>query len=161
MRLGSFVYFIGCNWGNSSQLRVKIGFTSRHPLERAGDFQPGSPGELDVLFYMPGDMGLERKFHATFAPCRIHNEWFHPYGLMDRFVRRLMRDGNGARSPTDFALVQLAMFEEVYDWAPSPHVDEDFIELEQSADREHWDDDFAYILAERLAKFRAKQAEAA
>jgi len=158
--VSGYVYFIGCNWGNSSDLRVKIGFTRRHPEQRCQDFQPGAPEVLDVLCYTPGDIALERKFHATFDACRIHNEWFCPFGLMDRFIRRIMQEGRGARCPTDFEIVKRAMFEEVYDWAPSPDVDEDWPTLLQSASPAIWNADFAGILAERLARIREKRREA-
>ena len=113
----SFVYFIGCQ-NSAGELRVKIGFTRRHPEARLMDFQPGSPHELDVLSYVPGDMELERRLHAAFAGCRLHNEWFLAMGCLENLVRRLMRDGLGARAPTPWDVFKLALFECAYDVVP-------------------------------------------
>ena len=113
----SYVYFIGCQ-NSGSELRVKIGFTRRHPEQRLCEFQPGSPEELDVLAYVEGDMDLERRLHAAFAGCRIHNEWFIATGCLAALVWRLMRDGNGARKPTPYDIFKLALFECAYDVVP-------------------------------------------
>ena len=117
MRRRSYVYFIGCQ-DTGGELRVKIGFTSRTPLARLLDFQPGSPQELDVLCYVEGDMALERRLHAAFDGCRLHGEWFLSTGCLDRLIRRLMRDGNGARNPTPWDMFKLALFECAYDAFP-------------------------------------------
>lgn len=95
----SFVYFIGCQ-NRSGELRVKIGFTRRHPEARLMDFQPGSPEELDVLAYIPGNLMLERALHENFKEQRLHNEWFLAEGPLGTLVSRLMHNGSGARAPT-------------------------------------------------------------
>lgn len=136
--MSGFVYFLGCNWGQTGHIRVKIGYTRYHPETRRDALQPGSPELLDVLCYVRGDIALERKLHETFANCRLHNEWFAPFGLMDRFVRRLMCDGNGARRPTDYEVFIRAFKEEVFDWTPDPNSQEDILLMDTSADTWMW-----------------------
>lgn len=113
----SWVYFTGCQ-NSAGEMRVKIGFTRRHPVARMLDFQPGSPEELDVLAFVPGDIQLERLLHSVFAGVRLHNEWFLAQGCLLNFVHRLMRDGGGARSPISWDAFKLALFECVYDVVP-------------------------------------------
>ena len=110
-----YVYFVG---SLSDLNQVKIGFTRRHPNQRICEFQPGSPLELDVYFYVEGSYWLERTLHATFASVRLHNEWFHTTGCLETLVNRLLHEGKGAKAPTDWQVFKLALFECVYDVVP-------------------------------------------
>lgn len=138
----SYVYFIGCQ-NSGGEMRVKIGFTRRHPEARLMDFQPGSPEELDVLAYVRGDIQFERRLHMVFDGCRLHNEWFLSVGCLDRLVHRLMAVGKGARAPTDWDLFKLALFECVYDVVPDRvGPDEDWRLYEATADASPLEDIF-------------------
>lgn len=142
----SFVYFIGCQ-NSAGEMRVKIGFTTRNPLARLLDFQPGSPEELDILSYIDGDMALERKLHQTFATVRLHNEWFLATGCLGLLVSRLMNEGGGARRVTPTNVFLTAMYDEVYR-ARLYADDEAWAELAISADASMWDHDFSGLLVE-------------
>lgn len=76
----SCVYFIGgADWRLG---RVKIGVTRSRPEERLASLQTGSPVLLELYGYVPGGVDLERMLHSTFAPVRLHGEWFSMDGKL-------------------------------------------------------------------------------
>jgi hypothetical protein len=66
---GGKVYFIRC--GDS----IKIGF-SKNPWSRLSSLKTGSPGNPQLLGYMPGSLDDERAAHEKFAHLRENREWF-------------------------------------------------------------------------------------
>lgn len=65
----SFVYFI------YAESRIKIGKTN-DVWRRFGILQVGSPIQLQLMGFVPGDMKLERALHKHFAKYRLIGEWF-------------------------------------------------------------------------------------
>lgn len=65
------VYFIRS--GDSGA--IKIGYAG-NLVERLKELQIGNPCELAVVLAIPGDHGIERRFHSMFARDRIRGEWF-------------------------------------------------------------------------------------
>ena len=83
----SFVYFIGpTDWRVG---RVKIGVTMSNPRSRLASFQTGSPYELEIYAFFPGDYNMERTLHEAFAPLRIHGEWFRTDGRLLALVANM------------------------------------------------------------------------
>lgn len=61
---------------------VKIGFTARRPEQRLRDLQCGSPVTLELHAFFEGGATLEQALHETFAPLRMHGEWFSAAGKL-------------------------------------------------------------------------------
>lgn len=94
-----FVYFIGPEeWGIA---RVKIGYSESGPLNRLSSFQTGSPFPLKLYAYTPGDRGLERALHESFAPLRLHGEWFAMDGKLLALVSAMHHEHFGARATSE------------------------------------------------------------
>lgn len=72
--MSGFVYFAVCQTGENET--CKIGYTAKDPRKRVGAIQRMCPVNIDLLAYVEGDMRLEQKLHQTFAPLRLHGEWF-------------------------------------------------------------------------------------
>lgn len=92
------VYFIATQSGGS--IICKIGFTGGNVWERIRQIQACSPLELDLFGYFGGTLRLERRFHETFAPVRLHGEWFHADGKLYDFIWRLSECGGNRRLTT-------------------------------------------------------------
>jgi hypothetical protein len=74
------VYFIA----SSDPPRCKIGYTAGDPNKRLAALQSGSPSKLGIYCAFKGSMETEKLFHKTFAPLRVHGEWFEvKYKLLD------------------------------------------------------------------------------
>lgn len=69
-----FVYFIQ----EAELKRVKIGFTTGHPLRRLRKLANATSQELTFLGFQVGNEDLEKKLHDKFAYCHYRNEWFCP-----------------------------------------------------------------------------------
>lgn len=93
------VYFITAIHGK--EVRVKIGFTRGDPIARLRNLQCGSPLPLGIYTAFDGDEDMERRFHETFAPLRLHGEWFDMKGKLRDFMVVLMEDAMG-RKPADW-----------------------------------------------------------
>ena len=72
-RYGGLIYYII----SVETKRVKIGFTTGHPLKRLKALQTGSPTKLSLLAIHPGDIEHERILHNRFAGDCEHGEWFN------------------------------------------------------------------------------------
>lgn len=64
------IYFIQCNQA------VKIGHTTRNPLERLQQLQIGNPYPLTLLATIPGERPEEGHLHARFKEHLIRGEWY-------------------------------------------------------------------------------------
>lgn len=98
------VYFFVGKTGDS--LTCKIGFTGGDVWERLRQIQASSPVELDIFGYFAGSLKLERRFHETFAPVRLHGEWFHAVGKLEEFIWRLADCGAARRMTTSDEMLQ-------------------------------------------------------
>jgi hypothetical protein len=92
------VYFIGAS--NGAEAMVKIGFTKGDPTDRLRNLQCGSPLRLGIFTAFPGSQETERLLHKTFAPLRIHGEWFQVKLKLLDFLVVLMQDAL-TRRPAD------------------------------------------------------------
>lgn len=119
----SVVYFIG---GSLARLEVvKIGFTSGAIASRVASIRTASPIEIEIYGYVEGGRDLERKFHETFAPVRMHGEWFHADGKLWDFIHYLDGYGGAAR-PTTVDELDCAVHDCIMaDCAPHPNWDDD------------------------------------
>ncbi|MEM6471699.1 MAG: GIY-YIG nuclease family protein [Planctomycetota bacterium] len=68
------IYFIQPKYGGL----IKIGYTSKDPVERLRELQTGSSQELELLMTEPGTLGDEKKLHDEFRNYRVRGEWFRP-----------------------------------------------------------------------------------
>lgn len=68
--LDGYIYVIG-----GDHPLIKIGY-AKNVERRMGDFQPGSPVVLKVLFSCPGSLRMEQWLHRNFVDRRAHGEWF-------------------------------------------------------------------------------------
>jgi hypothetical protein len=84
------VYFVSSTVGGVA--RVKIGFTRGDPTARLRALQCGSPLPLGIYTAFEGDERMEKAFHQTFAPLRLHGEWFEVKGKLLDFLLCLMDD---------------------------------------------------------------------
>ncbi len=131
-----FVYFLCGSVGDD--LIVKIGYTRRHPDERHADIQPCSPVCLDFFGYVVGGQDLEKKFHRTFAPRRLHGEWFLADGKLHDFIWYLAGYGAAVRVTTEDELA-VAIFDVILSrCAPHPDLDEE--KYLASADMSEWEE---------------------
>lgn len=55
---------------------IKIGY-SKDAETRLRNIEFWSPLRLEVVATIPGDVMLERRFHARFIKHHSHREWFH------------------------------------------------------------------------------------
>lgn len=69
-----YVYFIRRSDGEGP---IKIGCSST-PETRLKQLTAWAPYPLAILATIPGDEGLEWRFHAAFAASHRHGEWFDP-----------------------------------------------------------------------------------
>lgn len=69
---------------------IKIGH-SLNPVERLKTISTSSPNECELLFCLPGSTALERRLHASFAPCHYQREWFFLCGRLKHFVTEFER----------------------------------------------------------------------
>lgn len=56
--------------------RIKIGWSVKHPEDRARDMRTGSPFPLRALLGIRGTMKVERWLHRYWKEYRLHGEWF-------------------------------------------------------------------------------------
>ncbi|WP_159876095.1 GIY-YIG nuclease family protein [Aquitalea denitrificans] len=68
-----YVYFVQ----EAELRRIKIGFTTGHPVQRLKTLANASSQELVFLGFQIGDEALEKKLHAKFEALHCRNEWFH------------------------------------------------------------------------------------
>lgn len=115
--------------------RCKIGFTKGSPRERLRNLQCGSPVELRLFRYMQGKQRVERIFHETFAPLRLHGEWFSVEGKLHSFLCYLDGDYDEPVSGEDLLIAICDAI--LSDTPPHPSVDPEFYAA--SADTRHWD----------------------
>lgn len=101
-----FVYFLVGSV--QSQMFCKIGFTGGDVAKRARNIGACSPIPLDIFGYVRGNIDLERKFHQTFAPMRMHNEWFAAEFKLHDFVHYLA-DFGGAQRPATCEELDIAI----------------------------------------------------
>lgn len=90
------IYFLA----NERAGAVKIGF-SEDVGRRVGELQTASPDRLTLLGAVPGDLADEAAMHDLFAGSRIRREWFRLTDDVYREVRRILREGRGARTVAD------------------------------------------------------------
>ena len=81
-------------------LICKVGFTGGDVWKRVSQIQACSPLELDIFGYVEGTLDLERKFHETFAPLRLHGEWFAADFKLRDFIYYLSEYGAAKRLTT-------------------------------------------------------------
>lgn len=93
------VYFATCDRLDV----VKIGYSGGDPTKRVATLRTACPLPLRLLVTVPdGDVKLERRLHATFAPLRLEGEWFACGGKLANLLLWLHRGG------ADRAVVSLA-----------------------------------------------------
>lgn len=80
-----FVYFIQ----ETELSRIKIGFTTSHPLSRLKTLSNASSQELVFLGFQLGDESLEKKLHRKFASLHRKNEWFEPGAELLTYIDNL------------------------------------------------------------------------
>ena len=76
------VYFITCR----EQGVVKIG-VAVDPEVRLASLQTAAPAKLKLEATLEGSHNEERSFHARFAKCRLHGEWFAITDELDALIR--------------------------------------------------------------------------
>lgn len=133
------VYFLVAQTGGS--LICKIGFTGGDVWERLRQIQGCSPLELDIFGYVAGSLALERRFHETFAPVRLHGEWFHAEGKLYDFVWTLAGYG-AANRPTTVEEMLMAVSDVILAEGP-PHPSIDADRYAESANSTIWESVFA------------------
>lgn len=122
-------------------LICKIGFTGGDVWKRVRQIQACSPLELDVFGYVEGTIDLERKFHETFAPLRLHGEWFSAERKLEDFIYYLSGYGAANRLTTQGELDNAISDVILADGAPHPSVcDSAYM---QSANHDLWERHFA------------------
>jgi hypothetical protein len=118
-------------------VRVKIGHTRGDVNSRLRNLQCGSPVPLAVYMAFDGTQDTERAFHRTFAPLRMHGEWFAMKGKLRDFMICLMPDAE-QRRPADWVHVLEAV--ELVILANEPiRDDDDHEEYMASADTSAWE----------------------
>lgn len=143
------VYFITFRHG--ADVRVKIGYTSGDPNARLRNLQCGSPLPLGIYTAFDGDKATERRFHDTFAPLRLHGEWFAMKGKLRDFLLCLY-DEAIERRPAKWVSVFEAV--EMVILASEPiRDDDDPEEYMASADAGPWE-----WMREALAESDAQEA---
>lgn len=73
---------------------VKVGFTKRDAATRMKDMQCGSPLELEVWAFFPGDTSDEYAIHYHLIDSHSHGEWFFYTDKMENLVENLKNDIN-------------------------------------------------------------------
>lgn len=77
----SVVYFVGMRNGT-----IKIGTTVNLP-DRLKKLQTGSASPLSLLAVVEGGQTLESEYHAKFAACHVHGEWFRGKAIREEINR--------------------------------------------------------------------------
>lgn len=143
------VYFITSSHGG--EIRVKIGYTASDPMDRLRNLQCGSPVPLGIYTAFDGDKETERRFHETFAPLRLHGEWFLMKGKLRDFMLVLLDDAN-SRRPANWTHILEAV--ELVILAEEPiRDDDDPAEYMASANTRPWE-----WMREALAAADAEEA---
>lgn len=130
--MSGFVYLIG----NYDFDLVKIGYTAKHPSSRLKALQTGCPVPLSILGFMEGDPELEAKLHRTFAPLRLHGEWFRMEGKLVGFVLYFDEE-NCSTQPAAPDRLEIALHDNVLANIP-PHPSMDHAAFLASADPSLW-----------------------
>ena len=130
-----FVYFILAIEGEA--MRCKIGFTTGDPLARMKSLQCGSPVELRLHAYTEVTAkNAEAALHDTFAPLRMHGEWFNVDGKLRDFLCYLrLEEETPVVSAETFMGACLDII--LSDHPPHPSIDRD--EYLATADTKHFD----------------------
>lgn len=87
-KMPGVVYFIA----SSDPPRCKIGYTAGDPNKRLRALQSGSPLKLGIYCAIEGSPATEKIFHETFAPLRVHGEWFDIKGKLLDFLLCMVDD---------------------------------------------------------------------
>lgn len=137
-QFGIVYFFVG---KTGASLTCKIGFTGGDVWERLRQIQSCSPVELDIFGYFAGSLKLEKMFHETFAPVRLHGEWFHAEGKLEEFIGRLADCGAAKRLTTTDEMLR-AVSDIIFAREPlRPWTDASF--YESSANPQVWEPIFA------------------
>ena len=80
-----FVYFVQ----EVELRRIKIGFSTSHPLSRLKTLANASSQELVFLGFQLGDEVLEKKLHRRFVGLHRRNEWFEPGQDLLQYISNL------------------------------------------------------------------------
>lgn len=136
-----YVYFIGPEWG---QKRIKIGHTRSGIASRLAALQTGSPYPLRIYAYMEGGQDFERVLHDTFAPLRLHGEWFHIAYKLESFL--IYAENEGPNAPMSDRTFDAIMHDVMSnDDPPHPSVDvEAWIDSADSGVLSSWACDIAW-----------------
>jgi hypothetical protein len=150
-KLDGLVYFVVTSQ-EDGPLRCKIGYTKGEPQKRLQALQCGSPAKLSIYCAFAGNKATEKRFHDTFAPLRLHGEWFEVKGKLQDFMIALLDDAM-TRRPADWTNVLIAV--EVVILADEPIRDtDDKDEYLASANTEPWE-----WMREALAAIDAEEVE--
>lgn len=131
-----YVYFILAG-DLAAGVRCKIGFTRGNPASRLRDLQCGSPLKLQLYAYTEGSKEAESIFHDTFAPLRLHGEWFKVEGKLQDFLFYLIEDAAGSGVVTGETLMTAVFDVILAEEVPHPSVDRDA--YLSSVDTRHWE----------------------
>jgi hypothetical protein len=90
--VNEYVYFVS----NKKTNEIKIGY-SKNPEGRVPQLQTSTPGKLELLKKIPGDLDTERGIHEMFADIRIihgentsdDNEWFEATDELKKFIENV------------------------------------------------------------------------
>ena len=76
------IYFI-CE-DNGVVQKMKIGYTGQSPESRCRELQTGNSIELDVDWYIPGDIEVERLCQEYFKEFHFRGEWYSANSGFDK-----------------------------------------------------------------------------
>jgi len=76
------IYFI-CE-DNGVVQKMKIGYTGQGPESRCRELQTGNSIELDVDWYIPGDIEVERLCQEYFKEFHFRGEWYSANSGFDK-----------------------------------------------------------------------------
>jgi len=69
-----YVYFLQ----DDQNKNIKIGFTSKTPSMRVGQFRLMNSSPSTILLSIPAPLSMELSLHRAFKKFRVHGEWFSP-----------------------------------------------------------------------------------
>jgi hypothetical protein len=127
----------------------KIGFTRGNPRDRMRNLQCGSVAPLNLFCDFPGSQQAERVWHDTFAPLRVHGEWFEIKAKLRDFLFYLLDDVENGRAVSGETLC-IAVCDVILADEPF-HPEQDKDEYLASADTRHFDGLRDAMEADRLA----------
>jgi hypothetical protein len=95
-----YVYFVQ----EAELQRIKIGFSTSHPLSRLKTLANASSQTLAFLGFKLGDEALEKKLHGKFAALHRRNEWFDPGPELLAYIAALSYGNEFERALQQFVL---------------------------------------------------------